>query len=449
MLTVNGASFAAGSYSLSVTGTSGSVSQSVAVPFNVGDYSISGVSTLNVAQGGQGKATLTVTPLFFYSGKINATCNATALAGAQCTLPPNPITVPSSGTTPLIVTLNVPTNANQGSYPIQIATQDTTDTPSHSFTFMVNVTQDFLVISATPSQTVDAGQTTGAYNLSVQPVGSTFSAAVTLSCTGLPSGAQCLFVPAGPITPGNSAVDVVMSISTSSGTNLRGPSLRVPNQRDPKLQSPNHRPGLGAANLRASSLSRGRLHFAIFAGANLLWPGMLIVWIKGRKRPLPAAVEGKPALGHKLARTVWLPLRLLILFLLLIIFLSCGGVSSGGGGGGNCSSPPASPTGLTATWSSSGTQLNWTPPNVGPICNLTYPIYQNGSSTPIANVTTATYGIEPLPPGAYTFTVAASDAAGTSAPSAPVGLYTITITGSAPGTPADAGQSTQVILVVN
>ena len=449
MLTINGASFAAGSYSLSVTGSSGSVSQSVAVPFNVGDYSISGASTLNVAQGGQGKATLTVTPLFFYSGKINATCNASALPGAQCTLPPNPISVSSSGTTPLIVTLNVPTNANQGSYPIQITTQDTTGTPSHSFAFTVNVTQDFLVISATPSQTVDAGQTTGAYNLSVQPVGSTFSAAVTLSCTGLPSGAQCLFVPAGPITPGNSAVDVVMSISTSSGTNLRGPRLRVPNQRDPKLQDPNQRPRLRAANLHASSQSRGRLHFAIFAGSNLLWPGMLIVWIKGRKRHLPATVKRKFVLVRKMARVVRLPLLFLILFQLLIFLLSCGGLSNGGGGGGSCSSTPSAPTSLTATWSNSGTQLNWTPPNVGPICNLTYPVYQNGSSTPIANVTTATYGIEPLPPGAYTFAVAASDAAGSSAPSAPVGLYTITITGTAPGTPTDAGQSTEVILVVN
>jgi hypothetical protein len=449
MLTINGTSFAAGSYSLSVTGTSGSVSQSVAVPFNVGDYAISGASTLNVAQGGQGKATLTISPLFFYSGKINATCNASALPGAQCTLPSNPISVPSSGTTPLIVTLNVPTNANQGSYPIQITTQDTTGTPSHSFSIMVNVTQDFLVISATPSQTVDAGQTTGAYNLSVQPVGSAFSAAVTLSCTGLPAGAQCLFVPAGPIAPGNSAVDVVMSISTSSGSNFRSPSLRAPNQRDPKLQSPNLRRNLRAANLHDSDMRRSGLRLAIFAGANLLWPGMLLVWVRGRKRCLPSIAARRSALLSKLLRATLLPLLLSMLSLLLIFLLSCGGVSSGGGGGGNCSSTPAAPSGLAATWSNSGTQLNWTPPNVGPICNLTYPIYQNGSSTPIANVTTATYGIEPLPPGAYTFTVAASDAAGTSGPSAPVGLYTVTITGTSPGTPPDAGQSTQVILVVN
>jgi hypothetical protein len=41
-LTTNGTSFTAGSYSLAITGTSGTVTHSISVPFNVGDYTISG-----------------------------------------------------------------------------------------------------------------------------------------------------------------------------------------------------------------------------------------------------------------------------------------------------------------------------------------------------------------------------------------------------------------------
>ena len=81
----------------------------------------------------------------------------------------------------------------------------------------LTLAQDFRLTSSTPTQTVTAGQTTGPYNLTIQPVGSSFNAAVTLACiSGLPAQAQCIFSPSGSITPGSSAVDVVMSISTES-----------------------------------------------------------------------------------------------------------------------------------------------------------------------------------------------------------------------------------------
>lgn len=93
-LVINGSSFAPGSYSLPITGTSGSLTHSVVVPFHVGDYSISGTQSLTVHPGGQGVANLTFTSLDLYSGKINATCNASTLSGAQCvTSPANPISL--------------------------------------------------------------------------------------------------------------------------------------------------------------------------------------------------------------------------------------------------------------------------------------------------------------------------------------------------------------------
>src|SRR5579863_9938961 len=293
MLTINGASFAPGSYALSITGTSGSVTHSVSVPFNVGDYSISGTQSLALAPGRQGTANLTLTSLNFYGGEINANCDASALAGAMCTLSPvNPINVASRGTAPLAVSINVPNNANPGNYPIQISTQDTTGAPSHAFTVTVVIGQDFEVISSPPnqSQTVNPGQTTGAYNLTIQPVGASFNAAVTLTClaSSLPALTQCRFNPAAPVTPGNSAASVVMTISTTSST--------------------------------ANAQRMGYLF-----GLWLLMPGIVIGSVAVSRNAVP---------GGSASRTARRLVLLVILGTLVALLLSCGGASTGGGGGG-------------------------------------------------------------------------------------------------------------------
>jgi len=405
-LTINGTSFAAGSYSLPITGTSGSLTHSVNVPFNVGDYSISGTQSLSVLPGGPGVANLTLKSAYLYSGKINATCDASALSGAQCTLSPaNPITVASGGSANLTVSINVPNNATIGKYNITINTQDTTGAPSHSFTIALTVSQDFIVTSSTPVQTVNPGQTSGAYQLAIQPVGGAFNAAVTLSCpSGLPAGAQCLFNPSAPQT---SAVDVVMTISTTARM---------------------------AAAARTVAFERPRRYRWLSYALCLLLSGIV--------------VGGSATGGGSRKRKLRMCGSIVALFLLALL-VSCAGASSGGGGGGGgCSSAPDVPTGLAASWSNTGTTLTWTASTAGSGCTVTgYPVYQNGSL--IATVPTPTYGVNPLPPGSYAFTVAASDSYGTSAESPAVGIYTITVTGTSSGAPADSGQSTQVTLVVN
>jgi hypothetical protein len=309
-LTINGTSFAAGSYSLSITGTSGADIHSVSVPFNVGDYSTSGTQTLSLTSGGQGTANLALNSVDFYTGMVNATCDPSALAGAMCTLSPvNPLTVASDGTTNFSALINVPNNAAVGVYGITVGTQDATGAPSHTFTVSLTVAQDFQLISTTPSQTVNAGQTTGPYNLTIQPVGASFNAAVTLACAGLPALSQCSFDPSAPVTPGNSAANVVMSISTTAATTAF-------------LASPYRRSILYAT----------------------LLPGIVIVWAGSRRRKQRLTVLGTIAL---------------LLFLMLAL-PSCGGVSSGGSGRtGQPGTPPGTYT-ITVTGTSSGA-----PPDAG------------------------------------------------------------------------------------
>jgi hypothetical protein len=298
-LTIQGASFSAGSYWLNITGTSGSTTHSIKVPFNVGDYLISGSQVLALAPGSQGTVNLTFKSSSFYAGNISVTCDATALVGAQCALSsPSPITLASDGTTSLGVIINTPKDAASGTYNVNLDTQDSTGAPSHTFTVAVKIGQDFHLTSSTSSQTVHAGQTTGAYNLTIQPVGSSFDAAVTLSCSGLPAYSQCVFNPPTAVTPGNSAVNVVMTISTTA-----------------------------LSSTAQSKTGRGPLPYAAW----LLFPIFSVMPIIRRK-----SISMVPALFC------------LVVLLVLALLPACSGVSSGGGGGGggggNSGTPPGTYT---------------------------------------------------------------------------------------------------------
>jgi hypothetical protein len=251
-------------------------------------------------------ASFTLTSINSYAGKINVTCDATALRGAICSLSPaNPIAVVSGGSATLNASISVTQDANAGAYDIDFNAQDATGAPSHSAKMTLTVAADFRVISSTASQTVKAGQTSGAYNLRVQPVGQTFNAPVTLGCSaGLPAGAQCIFSPSTPVTPGNTAVDVVMSISTQAHNAVVARSGRDP----------------------------------ILLATWIIMPVLALSFCNGKKRRYTGAM---------------------IVLLLLLWGMSCG-VSSGGGGGG--STPPGNPVTyhVTVTGTSPGT-----PPNGG------------------------------------------------------------------------------------
>jgi hypothetical protein len=288
-LVINGNSFStAGSYQLAVTGTSGSTMHSVNVPFDVGDYVINGPMTLSTAPAGQVAANLTFNSTNFYAGQVNATCDATALAGAICTLsPPNPITISAASSVPVTATINVPNNATPGTYNININSQDVTGAPTATWTIALTVSQDFTLGAVTPSvtQTITAGQSVS-YNFTVLPVGSSFTNAVSLSCSGAPTISLCTFTP-NPVTPGSNSAAVVLKITTTASSASLAP------------QGPNR---------------------TIFSYA--LWLALPVL-----------AVLGTSGHRRKYAKLT-LPASLLGLFLLALLLPSCGGGGSNGGGGG-------------------------------------------------------------------------------------------------------------------
>ena len=221
-MTVQGVTFAAGSYTLGITGRSGSLIQPKQVTFNVGDFSISGELTLWTAPGGEAPAALTLESVYGYSGTIDFSCDLSALAAALCSVwPNNPISLANGGTKSVSVIFKTPKDAAPGTYNLTINSVDHEGSPGHSLGVALKIGEDFVLTSSTPSQTIRAGQTSGAYNLTIQPMGASFNAPVTLACAkGLPSGAQCNFSPSTPITPGASSINVVMSISTQGAALL-------------------------------------------------------------------------------------------------------------------------------------------------------------------------------------------------------------------------------------
>jgi hypothetical protein len=242
--------------------------------------------TLTGEPGGQVTANLSFISTNFYSGQVNATCDASALPAAQCALSPaNPIPIAAASSVPVTATINVPNNATPGPYNLNINSQDTTGEPTAVWAITLTVMQDFTLSSLTPAtQTITAGGS-ASYNLNVLPVGSSFTNAVNFSCSGAPTISLCSFTP-NPVTPGSSSAAVVMTISTTA-------SSASPSPRPPALAF---------------------LSYALW----MALPGLALL---GSRR------RGKKT---KLS----LPASLLGLFLLALLLTSCGGGGSNGGGGG-------------------------------------------------------------------------------------------------------------------
>ena len=294
-LTINGTSFTPGTYQIALQATSGSITNTFNVAFNVGDFSLTGPSSWSASTGAQASASLTLASMYTYSGSVNATCDASALSGATCALSaPNPIAIADAASVPLTATVTVPATAAAGNYNIVINTQDTSGAPAHSLTIpltVVQTVQDFSIGTPTPAnQTISAGQS-AVFQFTISPVGSSFPNPVSLSCSGLPSLSQCSFSP-NPVTPGSSSVAVNLTITTTA-------------------RSANSRNFLGRAALIIPSL------FAL--------PGLMLLAISPRRQ--------RRGRNYRIA-------GLFGTLLLTLLFASCGGAgtnasNSQNGGGGN------------------------------------------------------------------------------------------------------------------
>ncbi len=276
------AATAGGTYTVMVTGTSGSLSHSASISLTVNTFqlAVSQPFPASADAASQQSAKVSITPN--YGGSVTASCDASAFSGQCSVTPSNPIPITAGTVTTLTLTVNIPNTAAPqptNVYSVNLTVTDSSGQPIQTLPLALTVIQDFTLSALTPSttQTITAGQSMS-YNFNVLPVGTSFANAVSLSCSGAPTISVILFTP-GSVTPGNNSAAVVLQISTT------------PNSASPS----GHLPALWLA-----------------------LPALVLLGTRRRKKHARLAV----------------PASLLGLFLLALVLTSCGGGGSNGGGGG-------------------------------------------------------------------------------------------------------------------
>ena len=205
-----------GSYPLTITGTSGTLSHTASVTLIVTaaatpNFTLSASpSSQTVTQGASTSYTVTITPSGGFTGSV--TLSASGLpAGATASFAPNPATSTSS------MTVTTATTTPAGSYPLTITGVSGTLSHTASVTLVVTAAgAGNFSLSATPaSQSIPAGAST-TYTINVTRTGG-FTGGVTLSATGVPAGATATFSP-NPATGASSTLTVATSGTTPVNT---------------------------------------------------------------------------------------------------------------------------------------------------------------------------------------------------------------------------------------
>ena len=212
----------------------------------------SSAQTITVTNSGNGVLTMTSVSA---TGDFAQTNNCTSVAA-------------SGGTCAIQVTF-APTTSGSRTGSLTL-----TDTAANS-PQLVSLTGsgiDFSMPSSGGTASVAAGAT-ASYQMSISPVGGTFSSAVALVCEGVPAFSTCTLNPTS-ITPGANPATVAVSIKTT-GTASRS---AVGNARGPLVVWLVLAPGFGLFGLFLMGTRRGRRHASLYLllmvlAAMLVLPG--------------------------------------------------------------------------------------------------------------------------------------------------------------------------------
>jgi hypothetical protein len=202
-LTLQASSTAAiGQYPLTITGTSGTQTQTAALTLGVyaPTFTLSNFGGITVGQGTSGFGYIDVNPQYGFAGNVNLSV-AGLPSGVTASFNPNP----STGFTTL--TVNAGSTTPVGQYPLTVTGTSGTQTASTTLTLGVS-SPTFTIYS---SGSVDIGQGTSITTYANVINQNGFTGNVTMSIAGLPSGVTASFSP-NPTT--NSSTLTL----TSSGT---------------------------------------------------------------------------------------------------------------------------------------------------------------------------------------------------------------------------------------
>jgi len=220
-LSVSTASTTPGTYTLTITGTSGSLTHSTTVTLVVNatptpDFSISATPSSQTVTVGSGTSyTTAVSALNGFTGTVSLSVSGLP-SGATGSF--NPTSIATSGSSTLSVSTNSTTPV--GAYTLTITGTSGSLTHSITVTLVVNaaVTGDFSITATPSSQTVTEGGTSSTTYTTSVTAQNGFTGTVTLSVSGLPSGVTGSFNPTSVAGSGNSTLSVSASSSGKVGT---------------------------------------------------------------------------------------------------------------------------------------------------------------------------------------------------------------------------------------
>ena len=195
-----------GTYSLTVMGSSGTISHSTAATLVVNgapDFSLSATTSSRSVGGSVTSTTysLTITPLSGFNSPVTLSASG-PLIGALGTFSPNPATTSST------LTVSIISQTPAGTYTFTLT--GASGSLSHSTTVTLVVNADFSLSASPTSRTINHGQST-TYTISIKPLNG-FTLSVNFGMSGLPSGSTSSFSP-NPATTSS-----VFTVNTSGGT---------------------------------------------------------------------------------------------------------------------------------------------------------------------------------------------------------------------------------------
>jgi hypothetical protein len=218
MLTVATAgTLAPGSYPLTVTGTSGTTTRAVGVALTVPappDFSVvSTPSSRSTLAGGSVTYTVSVGSAGGFSGTVALTLGGLTPTQGTWSFSPSGI---NGGAGASQLTVTTAASLAPGSYPLTITGTSGSLTHAKAITLVVVAAPDFSISISPASASVVAGQTTS-YTINLAAIGG-FTGTVTLSASGLPSGASVSFAPSMLRPPGTSTLTVRTIRTTTRGS---------------------------------------------------------------------------------------------------------------------------------------------------------------------------------------------------------------------------------------
>ena len=180
----------------------------------IADYSLScSPSTMTTNPGGTGNSSCTVQSLNAFSSAVTMACTGLP-AGATCAYNPNPVTPAPNGAVSSALTVSVGAGVPAGTYNFQAT--GTSGALTRTFPMTLNVIVPNFALSCAPASLTVNQNSSGNSTCTVQSQNA-FASAVTMSCTGLPAGATCAYVPPTVTPAPNGAATSTLTV-TVGGT---------------------------------------------------------------------------------------------------------------------------------------------------------------------------------------------------------------------------------------